>query len=314
MEAYDGMRHSATVIYDRMKVVNYKRKEPPAHYSLEIQSYRSFLSSFPFCPQNIESTEFLIEGYKWTLLIYPNDDHDDLCLVLRLNEPRDRFPVKAMCKFFLYDFERGMYLVVHGPEALRFEYEFPQHGVPMLPASDFTDANNGYLSHDRCMFGVEVTILRTTAKKAVLTALNIGRDNLKETWGIQNFRELSSESDVVHSHQFNMGGRLWKLVMYPKGYGENQGKSLALFLVLLDCSNLTGGRKLYVYLEFCVKNMRNEPDITKTVVTCYGVSSAVWGSDLILLSDLHNLDKGFKVDDKLFVEVEVKHMYLMNEC
>ncbi|GAB4856338.1 hypothetical protein Ancab_040483 [Ancistrocladus abbreviatus] len=292
-------------------IEGYIRKEPPAHYRLEIQSYTSFLSSFPEHLQVIESTEFLVEGYKWTLVIYPND-HDHVCLALQLKEPRDRFPVNAMCKFFTYDYRKGVYLVVHVAEALRFEEEIPRQGVRMLPVSVFTNMNYGFLLNDRCMFGVEVTILGTTAKNAVLSPLNIGRDNLKETWEIKNFSELL-KSDEVHSHQFNMGGRLWKLVMYPRGCGESQGKSLALSLVLLNCSDLTNGRKLYGDIEMRIKNLRSEPDITAKLTTCCLMSSASWDTDLILLSDLHNPDKGFKVDDKLFVEVEVKHMYLMDE-
>ncbi|GAB4856331.1 hypothetical protein Ancab_040480 [Ancistrocladus abbreviatus] len=311
--AAGGVQHSMlNGIHYPMETIINMRIEPPAHHRLEIQSYTTFLSSLPQHLQLIESTEFLVEGYKWILVIHPND-HDHVSLSLQLNEPRDRFPVNAMCRFFIYNYQRQMYLVVHGSEPLRFEDVLPRRGIQMLPVSVFTDTNNGYLLNDRCIFGVEVTILRTTAKKAVVSALNIGRDNFKETWEIQNFSELL-KSDNGHPHQFNMGGRLWELVMYPRGWRENWGKSLALFLVLLDCSDLTRGRKLYVNLEIRLKNLRNETDITEKMITYYGVSCNSWGINLIPLSDLHNPDRGFKVDDRLFVEVEVKHVYLMDEC
>ncbi|GAB4830652.1 hypothetical protein Ancab_040193 [Ancistrocladus abbreviatus] len=300
-------------VHHATEIVRFMRKEPPAHYRIEFESFTSFLSSFPQHLQCIESTEFVVEGNKWILGIHPNDQ-GHLTLALQLNEPCDRFPINAMCKFFIYNYQSQMYLVVHGSEALHFDDILRVRGIQMLLVSDFTNVSNGFFLNDRCMFGVEVTILGTTAKKTVLRALNIGRDNFKETWEIQNFQELSSESDEVHSHQFNMGGRLWKLVMYPRGCGKNWGKSLALFLVLLDCSDVTDGRKLYVNMEIHLKNLRNEPDITEKIIACYQVSSASWGINLILLRDLHNPEKGFKLDDKLILEIEVKHMYLMDEC
>ncbi|GAB4856334.1 hypothetical protein Ancab_040482 [Ancistrocladus abbreviatus] len=214
-------------VHRATEIVRFMRKEPPAHYRIEIESFTSFLSSFPRHLQCIESTEFFVEGYKWILGIYPNDQ-GHLTLALQLNEPRDRFPVNAMCKFFIYNYQREMYLVVHGSQGLHFDDVLPLHGIQMLSVSDFTNVSNGFFLNDRCMFGVEVTILGIISKKAVLRALDIGRDNYNETWEIQNFSEFQ-KSDKVHSHQFSMGGRLWELVMYPRGCGKNWGKSLALF-------------------------------------------------------------------------------------
>ncbi|GAB4856358.1 hypothetical protein Ancab_040485 [Ancistrocladus abbreviatus] len=162
------------------------------------------------------------------------------------------------------------------------------------------------------MFGVEITILHATAKNAVLNVLDKKADVYKYTWPIKNFSPRS-KNNHVESNEFSMGGRSWKLEMFSRGHGKALGKSLALFLTLLDSSNITNGRRLFVDGELRVKNLKNEPDKTSKLNETYDKLNTCWGDCLISLSDLHNPNKGFKLNDTLIVEVELKHMHLMDE-
>ncbi|GAB4852795.1 hypothetical protein Ancab_040559 [Ancistrocladus abbreviatus] len=198
-----------------------------------------------------------------------------------------------------------------GLEVQRFDDIAKERGISrVLSLSNFTNTSNGFLVNDHCMFGVEVSIISTIAQNARLRILNERRNNIF-TWPIQHFSELNN---YAYSDQFTMEERSWRLLMYPGGYGSGEGNNLSLYLSLIDFSDLTNGRKLFAKIELRLKNLRNDPHRSQTISIWYTRSSSSWGHDKVAsLSDLHNSEKGFKLDDKVIAEVEVKQLYLMKE-
>ncbi|GAB4852012.1 hypothetical protein Ancab_040539 [Ancistrocladus abbreviatus] len=306
-------------VADPTEIIRSLRKEPPAHYLLEIDSFKSFELSLRNMSGYFESTIFDAEGYKWVMSINlrrwgDNDATLYISLHLKLVQKLGHgSSVNATYKFFIYDYRRKIYLVVQGSEVQRFDDIQNEHGISrVLSFSDFTNASNGFLVNGCCMFGVEIAVISTTAQNARLSALNAQRCN-KHTWVIPNFSECLMH-ECTCSSPFTKEGRSWELWVHPKGHGMGLGNSLSLYLRLKDLDDLINGRKLFVHAELRLKNVRNEPDRTGTIVVWYTSSAPSWGHDKVaLLSDLHDPQKGFKLDDKLIVEVEFKHLYLMKE-
>ncbi|GAB4856319.1 hypothetical protein Ancab_040479 [Ancistrocladus abbreviatus] len=253
------------------------------------------------------------------LRIYPNGKEEDngedhVSLYLKLARSLDGCDVNATYKFFVYNYKRKMYLVVQGFEVQHFDdVEDIEHGISrVLSLNDFLNPSNGFILNGRCKFGVEVTVMRPTARDACLLDLNVQRRS-RFTWPIRNFTE-SLMYDYLDSRPFTMEGRRWFLRMYPRGHGPGFEKSISIYLHLCDFSDLRNGRRLYITMELRAKNLMNEPDATQTVFACYNISSYASGHcDLVALSDLHNSEKGFKLDDMLILEVELKQQYLLED-
>ncbi|KAL9254006.1 MATH domain and coiled-coil domain-containing protein [Drosera capensis] len=131
------------------------------------------------------------------------------------------------------------------------------------------------------------------------------------TWTFDKFSKIT---DSKSSDDFDMEERTWELEIYPKGWGEGKRKSLTLFLNLLDCSDLTGGKKLYVDTTVRIINQLCEELMEDSISGWYTKEcDGIAAIHLLSLSDLHNKDKGFKMDDQVIVEVEFKLVMLVDE-
>ncbi|GAB4852802.1 hypothetical protein Ancab_040562 [Ancistrocladus abbreviatus] len=313
LSIFGGAQYTFSV-HDGTEIVRSVRKGPPIHYLFEIDSFESFRNTL--AAPNFDSTEFDVEGYR-VLSIYPNGKQEDngkdhislyLKLVEKLGHGRS---INATYKFFIYDYRRKIYLVVQELQVQHFDDIENEQGISrVLSLSNFTNTSNGFLMNDCCMFRVEVTTMNTIAQNACLRALNAQRDNTF-SWPIQHFSKLNEDE---YSDQFTMEGHSWKLLIHPRGFGSGKGKSLSMFLVLIDFSDLTNGRKLHARMELRLKNLRSGPHSSQIISAWYTRSFFSWGHDNVAsLCDLHNLEKGFKIDDKLIVEVELKQLYLMKE-
>ncbi|GAB2267613.1 hypothetical protein Dimus_002595 [Dionaea muscipula] len=300
------------------KITRSVREAPPAHYLFEIESFASLKNSVgQATTKHIDSSEFDAAGYKWVLVIYPNgntnDDGDDhISLYLKLIDKLDHgCSVHATFKFFIYDYKRKTYLTIQGLADTIYDAMEKEKGIATaLPLSDFTSSSNGFVKNDRCMFGVEVFVIDTIARNVCLSTLK-QRTNSIYTWAIQEFSDIT---DGQYSDHFTREGRSWRLQIYPRGWGAGQGKSLSLYLSLVDFADLTNGKKLYVEKELSVKNLQNHKDATKTSRGWFTKSSHCWGiSNLLSVSDLRNANKGFKVDDKVIVEVKLNLMMLTKD-
>ncbi|GAB2218145.1 hypothetical protein Droror1_Dr00001363 [Drosera rotundifolia] len=299
-------------------VIRSVREAIPAHYLVEIESFTDIKDSIAgVIPEHFESTEFDAAGHKWVLVIYPHgnkgeDGEDHISLYLKLISKLDHgWSVDATIKFFIYDYRRKKYLTLQGPGEHTYDAMEKEKGIAhAIPFSDFTLPSNGFLKNDRCKFGVEVFVADTVPRTATLSVLN-ERKRDTFTWTIKEFSKLT---DGQYSNQFTREGRSWELRIYPRGFGAALRTSLSLFLNLVDFSDLTNGRKLFVEKTLRVKNQLNREDASDSTCSWYTKAKHSKGTvHLLSVSDLHNANKGFKVEDQVIVEVELTLIMLMND-
>ncbi|KAL9273266.1 MATH domain and coiled-coil domain-containing protein [Drosera capensis] len=292
------------------KIIRLVREAPPAHYLLEIESFASLKNSVSQAYTTLfESTEFEAASHKWVLVIYPAGNKDDdgvdhISLYLKLIDKLDHwYFVVATVKFFIYDYRRKTYLIIQGLEEQRYDVMEKQKGIARaLPLSDFMSSSNGFINGDRCKLGVEVLVADATSRTAFCSTLK-ERPNSIYTWPIENFSQIA---DKEHSDM--------KLELYPKGNARGYNKGISLYLFLVDFTDLINGKKLYVEHELRVRNLQNQKDATSIARGWYTNTNHNWGiSNLLSLSDLHNSKKGFKIDDKMIVEVKLNLMVLMKD-
>ncbi|KAL6190780.1 hypothetical protein ACLB2K_037174 [Fragaria x ananassa] len=101
----------------------------------------------------------------------------------------------------------------------------------LIPIKDFTDASNGYVVDDTCVYGAEVFVCkeRRTGKGECLRKIRNASAS-KHVWKLDNFSKLDAE--VYLSESFNAGGFQWKIYLYPKGKADGKGSHLSMFLGL----------------------------------------------------------------------------------
>ncbi|KAL9272608.1 MATH domain and coiled-coil domain-containing protein [Drosera capensis] len=311
-----GDRYSFKVD-DASNIMRSVREEKPAHYLMEIESFTEFKDSIEGEDKDyLESMEFVTAGHTWVLVIYPHgntnigeEDHISLYLKLISKPSRIGWTVNAIIKFFIFDYEGSN----SGPNAHTYDATRMTNGISQaLLLRDFIRPSNGFISRtDMCKFGVEVCLPDITPNSTGrLSCLNARtRDNF--TWKIKKFSRITYSKC---SDYFDMEKRTWELKIYPHGWGAGKGESLTLFLSLIDLSNLTRGKKLYVHTTMRIINQLGEEHEEASICCWYTKEDYSFGAiHLLSLSDLHNKDKGFKMDDQVIVEVEFKLVMLVHE-
>jgi speckle-type POZ protein len=286
------------------------RDIPPAHYLLRIESF-SLLSEMMLDVdvQNYESDVFEASGYKWKLSLYPNGDkeskgegHISLYLVIAdTNDLPLGWEVNVKFNLFVFDRIQDKYMTVQDANgkvrrfhAMKTEWGFPQ----LLPLSTFTEAANGYLIHDTCVFGAEVFVINYTGRGECLNIMKELNDT--HTWKIDKFSSLHEEysSDV-----FSLGNQKWKVRLYPKGDTKSKDKFLSVFLNL---ETFPSELKTYAKFKLCIMDQKNRNHVEKAATRCFCAPGFGWGYTAMLsLTDLHDACKGFLVNDTLLVKVEV---------
>ncbi|XP_059654708.1 MATH domain and coiled-coil domain-containing protein At3g58410-like [Cornus florida] len=236
-------------IIDAVELKRTLRDVHPSHYIFKIQSFSMLLKNIG----NYESEVFEAGGYKWKLSFYPNgnkkrkgkDQYISLYLAVSdtANLPSD-WEIIANFKLFVFDHLRDKYLTIEDAEPVRrFHGNKTEWGFEkFLSLKKFQNPSNGYLINDTCVFGAEV----------------------------DKFLDLIEE--YLRSDEFKIGGRSWKLSLYPKGNWKSKGKSLSLYLNLVDSEKL---------------------------IPSWGFIS------FMHLSNLFDKSKGFKVKDTIIIEVEI---------
>lgn len=289
------------------------RDRPPAHYILQIDSFSFLLELLEISgAKSYDSMTFEACGYKWKLSLYPNGDlkrngKGFISLYLRIEET-DALPlgweINVSCTFFVLDHIREKYLTMQDfCGKFRHLYGLKKEtGLTRLMELDvFKDEKNGYLVHDECVFGVEVSVNSYTGRGECI-ALPVKPSSATYTWKIVDYSksfETRRLSEVFTRQNFK-----WRLALYPRGTIDEEGKNLSLFLGSLDHKTT-----LSVFAEFKLraKDQLNGKDIEKTVAIgrLFTISQPEWGFRAFLsLNDIKNASKGFLVNDTLIVEVE----------
>ncbi|KAL9252085.1 MATH domain and coiled-coil domain-containing protein [Drosera capensis] len=308
-------------IDDVSNIIRSVREEKPAHYLMEIESITEFKDSIEGQDEDyLESMEFIAAGHTWVLVIHPHgntnigeENHISLYLKL-ISKPRGfGWTVNAIIKFFIFDYEGSKYITIQCPTVHTYDATRMTNGISQaLLLRDFIRPSNGFISRtDLCKFGVEVfvadAIPTSTGRLSTLNA----RTTNDFTWTFDKFSKIT---DSKSTDDFDMEERTWELEIYPQGWGEGKRKSLTLFLNLLDSSDLTGGKKLYVDTTVRIINQLCEEHKEDSISGWYTKEcDGIAAIDLLSLSDLHNKDKGFKMDDQVIVEVEFKLVMLVDE-
>jgi len=77
-----------------------------------------------------------------------------------------------------------------------------------IPTGTFSDASNGYLMEDTCMFGADVFVSkeRRSGRGECLSMIKDATSS-KHVWKIENFSKLDKES--YDSNAFFAGDRKW---------------------------------------------------------------------------------------------------------
>lgn len=224
---------------------------PPTHYTVKINSF-SLLTK-----NNIDkyySGEFEAGGYKWKLVVCPNVK-EYLSVYLAMAETtslRPGWEVFATFRLFLLDQNKDNYLTVEASSGkgrrfhgMKREWGFDQ----FIHNKAFSDAVNGYLVEDSCVFGAEVFICKETSRgKAECLSMIKEAITYKHTWKVEDFWTLDELSE---SRAFNGGDYKWKILMYPNGKGNGTGSHLSLYVALAEPAAVSPGSKVLV--EFTLR-------------------------------------------------------------
>ncbi|GAB4838724.1 hypothetical protein Ancab_028267 [Ancistrocladus abbreviatus] len=291
-------------------------EQPPAHYKLDVDSFSRLTNSLPADAYFVESTEFIVGGYRWVLQIYPHGNKKDngdgyISIYLKLcDKLKPGSFINVIFRALIYDQQNSKYLIFQDLRERRFDATKAVWGMSkVLPHAAFYAESNGFLMQDRCTFGAEVFIINTTIPtSAKLTSIDSIRTRT-HTWRVENFSKLS---DDEYSPEFTIEDRTWKLNAYPRGYGAEKGKSLSLYLLLTQSNDLIAGNKLYVEYELRIKSQCNGTDRTGIFKHPFEKSSVKWGRmGFAPLRDLHTPSTGLVMDEVLLVEVCFKQMFML---
>ncbi|KAJ6871886.1 hypothetical protein NC651_031079 [Populus alba x Populus x berolinensis] len=257
-----------------------ERDLPPMHYSLKIESF-SLLLKTKF--EKYESDVFEAGGHKWSLSLYPNGNtkgkgNGFVSLYLQIENTSNlphRWEVNAEFKLFVFDQINNKYLTVQesdGPvkrfHEMKTEWGFDQ----LLSLETFNDASND----DFCY---------------------------PTNWqmGITFYEPLFSF--VVN---FGSSHRFRRIQVYPKGNAEAKGDSLSVFLELVDGDKLPLKKTVWAEYKLRVLDQRRDKHVEKTVSRWLTSSSHTRGFPKFMpLGDLHEVSKGYVMNDTLIVEAEI---------
>ncbi|XP_074382399.1 protein RESTRICTED TEV MOVEMENT 3 isoform X1 [Apium graveolens] len=283
---------------------------PPTHYTVRIKSF-SLLTK-----NNIEkyySGEFEAGGYKWKLVICPDGKNvkEYISVYIAMAETtslRPGWEVFATFKLFLLDQNKDNFLTVEASagkcrrfHGMKLEWGFDK----FIHNKAFSDAVNGYLVEDSCVFGAEVFIHKETSKgKSECLSMIKEAITYKHTWKVEEFWKLDQLSQ--ESRAFNGGDYKWKILMYPNGKGNGTGTHLSLYVALAEPASVSPGSKVLVEFTLRVLDLINGRHISGKVTRWFGASDPESGwSRYITLDYLYLPKNGLLTKDSCSVEAEI---------
>ncbi|KAK9934084.1 hypothetical protein M0R45_021241 [Rubus argutus] len=150
-------------------------------------------------------------------------------------------------RLFLLDQKKGKYLVLEDAFAKENCFHGEMLRSPgfdnLMSLEEFTDASNGYVVDDTCVFGAEV----------------------------EQFSKLKAEYYV--SKTFNAGDQKWQILLYPKGYGEGNGTHLSIFLSLADWKPTPPVSKIFAVFSLSIVDQKHADHETWTSKHCFTTKS-----------------------------------------
>ncbi|CAA7055163.1 unnamed protein product [Microthlaspi erraticum] len=310
MSSRDNNRASAS------STVKGLRNHAPSSYSLKMESFSILLNSKN--TESYRSRPFPVGEYNWTLVVYPNGNKRDngtgfLSLYVAIDNSsllaahRD---VYADLRFYIFNKNERKYFTIQDTNVWRFNVFKTMWGFSqVLPLDTLKDSRNGYLyDGDHCEFGVDVSI-PTPFKMSELFTITHNFPTPRYTWTLQRFSTLPK--DDYSSDAFSVGGRSWKLQVYPNGDSRAKGRSLSVYLKMDENEKIKPYEKIFVRAKLRVLNIIPSNNVERLLDTWYGAGSRGWGfANFMSLSDLRSLFGGFLGGlfgpDELKVQVEME--------
>ncbi|XP_008465935.2 uncharacterized protein LOC103503506 isoform X1 [Cucumis melo] len=296
------------------------RYEKPIHYILKIQSFSLLKEAVASSPcQRFESQKFYAGGSEWKLALYPNgdrrrdvSDHISLYLVrVENNILSTTSEVNVVFTFLVYDTLRGKYLTVQDEKMRQFSATKREWGIEkLLPLNTFSDASNGFLVDDCCVFGVDIFVMNCNVEKGEVFSLIKQPNNYKYTWKLDNFSKLL-DCSFWECNSFRVENCWWKIRLFPSGDWQAKPGFFSMYLMLSNLIAHPKGAQVYVEYEMAVLSQLEAVPPVKETYTCWFKSGCIeiykgcGASNFMSLSDLKERTKGYLVNDTLVVEVKI---------
>ncbi|XVF22810.1 hypothetical protein REPUB_Repub12eG0203000 [Reevesia pubescens] len=174
----------------------------------------------------------------------------------------------------------------------------------LIPLETFKDiCNYGYHSDDSVVFGAEVFVIKPTGKYECLSMVK-EPDHGTFTWKLEKFSSL--DETTYFSKPFTVGGRKWKIKVYPKGEGKAKGDWFSVYFVLSDSDTLPPKGKVYAEYKLRILDQRRDQHVEKSAKHWFIASSSSWGfQNMLRLGDLHEKSRGFVMNDTLIIEAQI---------
>ncbi|XP_016557150.2 uncharacterized protein LOC107856690 isoform X1 [Capsicum annuum] len=294
------------------------REIPPAHYTLKVDSF-SFLVQLleKTGEKSYESEVFEASCHKWKLCLYPTGDEEKggkghISLYLAITNTQALplgWEVNASFKFFVFDQYRGKYLTIQDVNekprryhAMKTLWGFPE----LLPFSVFNDPTEGYLVGDKCVFGVEVFVIKYSGAGELLPQPT-NRTSSCFTWIIHNY---SLPTGAVRTQSFVLEACNWTLELHPKGFLGDRPNHFALAF-FLDVTKNTP--KVYADFKLTIKNQADGKDITLPGSQWFFPNKRWITRVPHKLSPVSDVSKGFLVNDLLVVNFEITRIFAVEK-
>ncbi|KAI3894788.1 hypothetical protein MKX03_023583 [Papaver bracteatum] len=119
-------------------------------------------------------------------------------------------------------------------------------------------------------------------------------------WKIENFSKLNAHEGVC-SEVFSVGASKWRVKMYPKGKGEVYDY-LSLYLCPVDLK-----KSVFTEFSFAVTSQTNPKNTYEEGNHKFGIGAGSengW-KNFIPLSELHDPDEGYILNDTCVIAIEV---------
>ncbi|KAM1418252.1 hypothetical protein ACFXTN_020064 [Malus domestica] len=288
---------------------------PATHYTLKLESF-SMLKELPE-DHRCESDEFQAGGYKWKLVVFPYgnkkknvEHHISINLEMaRTDSLQPDWEVYVDFRVYLLDQEKGTYVVFQDDKIM----QKCLHGVApdvgfnkLISLKELTDASNGYVINDTCVFGAEVFV-RKERRAGKGTCISMIKNAAKYThvWKIKKFSKLKDE--CYYSKPFTAGNQRWKIMIYPKGNSTSKGTHFSLYLTLADTKTLHPRSQILTKITLrIVHQMHHRLHCCISGNFWFSASQRSWGqASFITLVTLNEADEGFLMNNTCIVEADV---------
>ncbi|WCJ34692.1 TRAF-like family protein [Euphorbia peplus] len=297
-----------------------KREFPPKHFSLRVESFSTLARACINANVKYHSEVFSAECYSWRLNLYPNGNtkgsgKDHISLYLEIVDlPPDR-AINVEFKFFVFNQKENNYLMIKDETTKRFHKMKAEWGYDELLAKDFfKDPSNGYLVNDCCEFGVEILQVGSkTLRQETLTMVKPSKTLLPFKRTFKCFSKMLDKDFYFTDSPISFGEQTWKVKIYPRGYANEMGSSMSLFLELVNGAKLPPNNQVWAEFKLRVIDQRQDKHVVHSVQSWYNSSGYTKGIFKFMpIGDMYEAKKGFVMNDNLIIEVEFLNVSVTN--